>query len=64
MVNDLIKAVLLGVIIYAWYWVGTAAPWVSEGSFEVMSAGGNNYWIPGLGYLFFTFLTFALSRGK
>lgn len=64
MVNNLISAVLLGVLVYVWYWVGTAAPWVSEGSFSVMGAGGASYAIPSLAYLFFTFLTFALARGK
>ena len=63
MVNNLISAVLLGILIYVWYWVGTAAPWINEGAFSVTGLGGMTYMVPGLAYLFFTFLTFALARG-
>lgn len=62
MVDTLIKGVILGVVAYVWYYVGTAVPWVNEGAFTVTGAGGP-YAVPGLGYLFFTFLAFTLARG-
>ncbi|HXV74506.1 MAG TPA: hypothetical protein VD713_07235 [Sphingomonadales bacterium] len=62
MVNNLISAIVLGVLVYVWYYVGTAVPWVNDGAFSVMGADGQAYAIPGLGYLFFSFLAFSLAR--
>jgi hypothetical protein len=63
MVNNLISAVVLGVVIYAWYYVGTAVPWVNDGAFSVMGMNGQAYVVPDLGYLFWSFLAFALAKG-
>lgn len=63
MVDNLIKGVILGIVTYVWYYFGTSVPWTGDGSFGVTSATGIPYAIPGLGYLFFTFLAFMLARG-
>ena len=64
MVDNLIKGVIAGVLTYVWYYVGTAVPFTSEGSFAVVwTAAGDTYSIPSLGYWFFTFLAFATARG-
>ena len=63
MVNNLISAIVLGVLVYLWYYAGTMVPWVNDGAFSVMGANGQAYMIPGLGYLFFSFLAFALAKG-
>ena len=66
MIDKLISAVLLGILVFIWDWVGTVAPWVSNESFTVTGVGGSHmtYSIASIVYLFFTFLTFALARNE
>jgi len=63
MVNNLISAVVLGVLAYVWYYVGVSVPWVNDGAFTVTGMDGGMYAIPDLGYLFWSFLAFSLARG-
>ena len=62
MVDNLLKGVIVGVLIYVWYYAGTSVAWLSVGSYEVNSNIGT-YAIPALGYWFWSFLAFALARG-
>lgn len=62
MVDNLIKGVIVGVLIFVWYYAGTAVPWTGDGAREVGSNIGITYMVPGLGYLVWSFLAFALAR--
>lgn len=59
MVNDIIKGVVLGILTFVWYYVGVAVPMINNGAYEVVALGGS-YYIPGLGYVFFTILAIFL----
>ena len=54
MVDNLIKGVLVGILGYAWYWLGT---------WEMLRGMASDD--PGTGYIFFTILAAALlASGK
>ena len=61
MVDNLIKGVIVGVLAFVWYYAGVEVQWINLGSFPVTGVGPD-YTVPGLGYLFFTFLAFTLAR--
>lgn len=63
MVNKIISAIVLGVLIYIWFYAGTMVPWVNDGSFKVMGVAREIHF-PGAGYLFFSILTFVLACCK
>lgn len=70
MVNKIISAIVLGVLIYIWWYAGTMVPWVNDGSYKVNGAvlavdGAVREMIfPGAIYLFFSILTFVLACCK
>jgi len=63
MVDNLIKGVIFGLLVYVWYYVGTTVPWINEGSYTVQSLT-ESYQVPGLGYLVWSIFAIALARGK
>lgn len=65
MVNKIISAIVLGVLIYIWWYAGTMVPWVNDGSYKVVGAVlVREMLFPGAIYLFFSILTFVLACCK
>ncbi len=64
MVDNLIKGVIFGVLLYAWYYAGVAVPWINEGANMVTGFDGVAYAVPGFGYLVLSIFAIALARGK
>jgi len=64
MVDNLIKGVLFGVLLYVWYYVGTEVPWVNEGANMVTGLNTVSYGVPGFAYLVWSIFAIALARGK
>lgn len=62
MVDNIIKGVVVGILIFAWYYVGTSVPWTGDGARQVSSNIGLTYMVPSLGYLIWSALAFALAR--
>ena len=64
MVDNLIKGVIFGVLVYAWYYAGVMVPWINDGANMVTGFNGDTYAVPGLGYLVWSIFAIALARGK
>ena len=64
MVDNLIKGVIFGVLLYVWYHAGVAVPWINEGSNTINGLNGESYAVPGFAYLVWSIFAIALARGK
>ncbi len=64
MVDNLIKGVIFGVLVYVWYYAGVMVPFINEGSNMITGLNGDVYAVPGFAYLIWSIFAIALARGK